>query len=109
MSCALPKKYGKVSPSWLDNARMKDEYVSSFASVLLSFMPIIQACCIGCVVMHGVMAGHVACFGLIVSIIGLLSSGADDAVGHLDLLDDLIGWHLALWLNLYGARGITQK
>ena len=109
VSCVIPKKYGKVSPSWLDNARMKDEYLSSFASVLLSLMPIVHAFCIDCVVVHGVMSDHVECFGLMVSILGLLSSGADDAVGHLDLLDDLIGRHHALWLNLYGARGITPK
>jgi hypothetical protein len=41
LECILPKKYGKVSSAWLNHARVKEETLSSFASIMLSVIPIL--------------------------------------------------------------------
>jgi len=47
------------------------------------------------------MMQHIACFLLLVQILGLLSSGADYAVQHMPLLAKLIVDHHTLYVQLY--------
>ena len=109
--CVLPKKYGKVSGAWLDQARVHDEYLSSFASTLLTLMPIIHAFFYDCIFPHDppIMRMHIHCFSLLVSILGFLSYHSEITDALADELADLIRQHHDLYLQCYGTRGIKPK
>ena len=97
----LPKQYGTVSAAWLDDNRFSDNDFSSFASYQLTLVPIIGAFLEDCVKPHNIMMQHIACFLLLVQILGLLLSGADYAVQHIPLLAMLIVEHHKLYVQLY--------
>ena len=98
----LPKQHGKVSPTWLDEARFEsDSGFASFASYLLTLLPIVGAFLVDNVQPHNVMEEHIECFLLLVNIVGLLTSGADYACKHLPLLAQYIVDHHKLYIKLY--------
>ncbi len=106
----LPKQHGKVSPTWLDDARFEGDSFSSFASYLLTLIPIIGAFLVDNVRPHNVIEDHIECFLLLGMIIGLLSSGADFACQHLTLLAEYIVKHHKLYVRLYpGSKLIKTK
>ena len=105
----LPKKYGRMPAGWLDHARVSEEYVSSFASQLLTIMPVILAFFIDCVAPNGIMAEHIACFALLVDIMGLLSAGLEMTDALCDQLADLIRRHHEMYVRIYGGRGVKPK
>ena len=41
LMCTLPHKYGKVDKTWFDRKRLKDSTIASFASIILSMIPIL--------------------------------------------------------------------
>lgn len=97
----LPKQYGSVSATWLEDARFEGDSFSSFASYLLTLIPIIGAFLIDIVRQHNVIDEHIQCFLLLGQIIGLLTSGAEYACQHLELLADYIVRHHKLYVRLY--------
>ena len=105
----LPHKYGKVSASWLDSARVKEESMSSFASVMLCIVPIIAAFLIDIMGPTRTMPERILCYCLLADILGLLTMGADDAASHLELLSELIQKHHDLFVRLYNKRGCKPK
>ena len=103
LECILPSKYGTVSPSWLAPARFDDKTreIHSFASYLLTLVPIIACFLQDIVLPHGVMQLHIDCWLMLNDIVGLLSSGADYAVQHMGLLAQTIVDHHKLFVGLY--------
>jgi hypothetical protein len=98
----LPKQYGKVSKSWLDDARFESgESFTSFASYLLTLIPIVGAFLVDNVRPHNVIEDHIVCWLWLVQIIGLLTSGAEFACQHLALLAEYIVEHHKLHVRLY--------
>lgn len=99
----LPSKYGKVSPTWLAPGRFDDKgrELHSFASYLLTLLPIIGIFLQDIVQPHGILQDHIECFLKLVSIVGLLSSGAEYAVQHMGLLAETIVDHHRLFVRLY--------
>lgn len=111
LEVVLPKKYGKVSPTWLEKARFskKGGEFHSFASYMLCLLPIIMMFLIDCVKPTGKLLEHIECWQLLVDIVGLLKSGADFAVQHLELLAKLIAEHHELYLRIYPGRAVKPK
>jgi hypothetical protein len=105
----LPKQYGNVSPTWLDDARFEGDSFTSFASYLLTLIPIIGAFLVDNVRAHNVIEDHIECFLLLGMIVGLLSSGADFACQHLTLLAEYIVKHHKLYVRLYPGKYIKTK
>ncbi len=111
LEVVLPKKYGKVSPTWLEKARFskKGGEFHSFASYMLCLLPIVMMFLTDCVKPTGKLLEHIMCWQLLVDIVGLLKSGADFAVHHLELLAKLIAEHHELYLKLYPRRAVKPK
>ena len=101
LEVTLPSKYGKVSPDWTAPARFEGNAFSSFASPMLTLVPIIGAFLVDYVRPRGIVAADIQCWLLLVDIIGLLSCGGTEAVKHMDLLTTLIGQHHRLYRRLY--------
>ena len=102
--CILPKKYGKVSSSWLHPTRLKDDTLSSFASVMLSVVPIVAMFLVDCVQGQPgaeTIEDHIACYLLLTNILGLLCMGAESAMPHVELLATRIVQHHELYASLY--------
>ena len=97
----LPSKYGKVSKEWAAPARFGGKEFSSFASPMLTLVPIIGAWLVDHVRPLGILEAHVRCWLLLVEIIGLLTCGGTQAVEYMDLLVKLIGKHHRLYMRLY--------
>ena len=100
----LPSKYGlRVSPTWLAERRFDNDNKSihSFASYLLTLIPIIAAFLEDMVVPHGVFQEHARCFDLLLTIVLVLSSGAEYGVKHINLLAKSIIEHHKLFVRLY--------
>ena len=72
----LPAKYGTVSPEWTAAARFDGQDFSSFASPMLTLVPIIGAFLVDYVRPRGLMGPHIECWLLLVDILGLLTCGA---------------------------------
>ena len=109
LEVTLAKKYGKVSKTWLDKARFSDGNFNSFASYMLCLIPIVLAFLLDCVQPQDIMHDHIKCYQLLVDIVGLLTSGADYAVQHMDLLATLIKEHHDLYKELYPECAIKPK
>ena len=112
LDCVLPKKYGKVCADWLRDARLKADTVSSFASSLLTVVPIVGMFLVDCVQsVAGAeeLTEHIRCYMLLVNILGLLTMGAEAGVAHLDLLATWIVEHHDLYVTLYGAETCKPK
>lgn len=99
----LPSKYGSVSPNWLAPARFDSDSreFHSFASYLLTLIPIIAAFLEDMVLPHGIMQEHIQCFLHLQTIVLLLSSGAEYALKHINLLAETIVEHHKLFVRLY--------
>lgn len=111
--CILPKKYGKVAKQWLDQARVKEETLSSFSSVMLSLVPILACFFADCVQPHleegHVLLEHIRCFSLLNQILGILTMGADSAMKHLRELQELVLEHHSLFVDLYDKSALKPK
>ena len=107
MECVLPRQYGKVCESWTDAKRWSDFDFSSFASTILSLVPIVCAFLIDYIRPRHIVDRHIECFQLLANIIGLLSSKF--AVQHLDLLEELINRHHELFVELYPPQAVKPK
>ena len=97
----LPKKHGRVEPTWISENRLKDDTLSSFAGILLCLIPILKCFLHEEMGPRGNMPDHILCFGVLAAIVGLLVLGADDAMNHIDELQRLISMHAELFATLY--------
>lgn len=88
--CMLPSKYGKVHLNWLSKNRLKKNSLTSFASTVLTIVPIIhmffERFCTGV----PELAEHLRCFKLLHVILGILTTGPEDAAKYTDTLRRLI-------------------
>ena len=113
MEVTLPSKYGKVSPEWIHSNRLKVDGFASFASTMLHIIPIIHCFLVDCIQPHlsetDVMHEHITCWKFLVDIVGLLSSGAEWAVLHVDRLQELIQGHHQLFVRLYPSTAVKPK
>ncbi len=99
MEWKLPRKYGSVSPDWLNELRLNTKDHSSFssyASTMLILVPIIFAflmdnvysCAAG-----ASLTNQIRCYGLLASIISLLQR-VDTAYDNVQRLISMIDeWH----------------
>ena len=103
-----------MSAAWLDTERFKSEdgdayNFSSFASYLMSIVPTIL-CFLEDIVMPIVKHDTAwSCWELLVDILGILSSGADYGLQHLELLEKWIVEHHKLYLELYDLASVKPK
>ena len=105
----LSKKYGTVSASWLDPKRFGDDSLSSFASVMLTLVPIVSAFLIDFVAPENMIADHIECYRLLADILGLLSAGFEDVLPHLDTLQHLVELHHKLFVLIYPLSAVKPK
>ncbi len=100
MLCQLPAKYGKVSDAWFAPRRLRDTTIASFASIVLSMVPILVLF-IRKFDIREVLPSQVECFEQLHIIIGLFRLGAEGAVRHADQLRARIAHFHALFANVW--------
>ena len=100
-SCTLPKTYGKVQQNWIAGNKIKLDALSSFASTMLSVVPLLVCFLEMHVAPLGILSEHILCLTLLSSILGLLKLGSEKAVPHMDKLARLIRMHANLFVELY--------
>ena len=103
LEVVLPRKYGTVSQTWLAPSRFDDKgrELHSFASYMLTLLPIIGCFLQDMIQPHGILQDHIERFLKLVTVVGLLSSGAEYAVQHMGLLAETIVDHHKLFVRLY--------
>ena len=104
----LPAKYGAASKEWTAKARFKGKDFNSFASPMLTLVPIIGAFLVDHCGHKASMPPHIECWLLLVQILGLLTCGGTQAVEHMEYLVDLIDKHHKLFAELY-PKNIKPK
>jgi len=100
-SFTLPRKHGKVDTAWLAPRRLQDDTLQSMAGALLTITPIILAFMHDHIAPHGMLGDHILCLETLVSIIGILCMGSDNAMKHLEALQEYIILHAQLFVVLY--------
>ena len=97
----LPSKYGKADVNWLKDSRAKNKQsVSSFSSNTLNMLPIIFLFVEKFCKADPVLADVVRCVFLLHMIVGVLSTGPDDAPHHTNTLERLMSEFHALFTNM---------
>ncbi len=100
LMCELPHKYGKVAKEWLAPARLKEQTFTSFASILLTIIPIIEFFLEKFDIAR-VLPREVALFKKLSYIIAILRLGPEDAMKHIQRLKALIEAHHNAFIELY--------
>ena len=98
--CSLPKEHGKTNVDWLEPKRLRNNSLTAFASMTLS----IVGCLSMFLALYGVAALlplEVECFGLLDSILGLLSLGPSGSMAYINTLQHLTSEHHRLFAMLY--------
>jgi|AntRauTorckE5430_2_1112549.scaffolds.fasta_scaffold02022_2 hypothetical protein len=101
----LPHKRGSVSASWLGKSRFKNKtrQLASFAGVMLTLVPLINAFLVDVVAPtpgHGIEQ-HIRCFHHLTMIIGILTLGPEYAMRHMERLSHEMQAHADLFVWLY--------
>lgn len=99
----LPSKHGKVSPEWLKDSLLNNKdhsQFSSFASIMLTLVPLIYAFLMDVVHPSGHLQDDIRCYGLLTSIIALLQR-ADTAPSNVHQFIQLVDEYGALFIRLY--------
>ena len=104
----LPAKYGTVSKEWTATARFSGKEFNSFASPMLTLVPIIGAFLVDHCSHKASMPPHIECWLLLVQILGVLTCGGTQAVEYMEYLVDLIEKHHKLFVELY-PKNIKPK
>ena len=101
LKCILPREYGTVSKQWFSPARLRNNTVASFASIVLSMTPIVY--------MYLQVMGFdtrwpqvFRCFELLHHMLGLFKLGAEGAIAHVDRIEQIIVEHHRLFQELHG-------
>ena len=77
--CSLPSKYGSVREEWLSDNRVKGESLTSFSSIVLSIVPILVLFIDRCCKRDPELADIVRWCDLMHVLLGVLSTGPDEA------------------------------
>ena len=86
----LPSKYGKTHQDWLRDSRLKTHQLTSFASTILSVVPILYLfMCQYCADIDG-LADVFECVQLMHMVLGILSAGPEKPVKYVATLKVLI-------------------
>ncbi len=92
VKCNLPRKHGKVDKSWFAPARLRENTIVSFSSIILSMIPIMHMF-LERFDVSSKLPDLVTCFTQLHHIVGLFRLGAEDAMKHIPALRRLIEKH----------------
>ena len=100
--CSLPKKHGKVSLDWIARQRFshKKRSMASFSGYMLSIIPITYLF-LGHYGVDKLLPEEYSSFQMVYYCIAILSSGASNAMQHIEVLASLIENHHELFVKLY--------
>ena len=90
MECTLPSKYGRAHRDWLRDSRLKLHTLTSFSGIILTLVPILYLYMLSFCQEDPRLAGCFACVSLVHHICGILFTGADKPMEHLETLKRLI-------------------
>ena len=99
MSCTLPNQRGKPCKEWLNDQRMRQDNFASFASTMLSLIPIITMFLEHFPMVAHHLPDHVLCYRKLNDIVWLLR--CDEHGKRLETLRRIIAEHHELWARLY--------
>ena len=106
--CQLPQMHGKFNVEWLRDSRLKSSTLSSFASTMLSIIPLL-ALFLDHYEVKSHCPDHVRCFKMLHSIISLLRLSPSKVPDHTSSLVDMIKAHHELFINIYGEDQLKPK
>ena len=106
--CKLPHMHGKFNVEWLKDTRLKAATLSSFASIMLSLIPLL-ALFLEHYDLRTVCPRHVRSFMLLHSIVSLLRLSSSKVANHTSQLTDLIKEHQDAFLEVYGEDYVKPK
>ena len=90
MECTLPSKYGRAHRDWLRDSRLKLHTLTSFSGIILTLVPILYLYMLPFCQEDPRLASCSACVSLVHHICGILFTGADKPMEHLETLKRLI-------------------
>ena len=101
--CTLPSKYGKTHADWLKDSRIKTRTLTSFSGIVLTIVPILYLFFCEFLADDAVYHEVMELSKILHFICGILSSGAEEPMKHIDALRTLmINLHkLYVHLNFY--------
>ena len=101
LECTLPSKYGKACANWLKDSRLKLHTLTSFAGIILTLVPILflymQSFCGD----DARVSDHFRLVKLLHIVCGILGTGTDVPMKHIDLLEGLFKQLHELYVELY--------
>ena len=106
--CKLPQMHGKFHVEWLRDSRLKSASLSSFASTMLSIIPLL-ALFLEHYSLSSHCPQHARCFMMLHSIISLLRLSPSKVPDHISSLVDMINSHHELFIQIYGADQLKPK
>ena len=106
--CRLPQMHGKVSHEWLKPSRLKGTTISSFASIMLSIVPII-ALFLEHYNVKSMSPAVVECYNLLHTIISLLKLSPSKVPPYAAKLNTLISAHHRSFMTAYGTDYLKPK
>ena len=101
MRFTLPQKFGRVQASWFSDTRNHEDNNSSFASEILTIVPILTCFLVDKVLPTGVLQANIRCFQILDRLISLIAMGPEGAMPYIDELKHLVGRHHTLFAQLY--------
>ena len=110
-SVHLPHRYGKTSADWVSLNRLgkKREALSSFASIMLSLIPILACYLAELIDDEHPLVDHKRCWDLLETIMAVLSLGPELAMPHLPRLSTVIDEWGRLYERLYPGKNAKPK
>ena len=99
MSCVLPAQRDKPNKEWINDNRLEDQSIASFASTMLTIIPIIIMLLDRFPQVAHYLPDHVACYKKLYDILWILRCDAHGK--RIDLLRHLIEEHHKMWARLY--------
>lgn len=101
MQFTLPRRLGKVQKVWFSEHRNSSDSNSSFASEILTMVPILCCFLVDMVLPRGILIANIRCFELLDRILSLLNLGPDGGMPFLEVLKSMIESHHDLFAQLY--------
>ena len=99
MACILPHQRGKPNKEWLNDKRLREHNFASFASTMLTIIPIVTMFLDHFPVVAHHLPDHVKCYRMLNEIVWILR--CDEHGKRTDVLRRIIGEHHELWARLY--------
>ena len=106
--CTLPQMHGKVSKEWVAPRRLKGATLSSFASIMLSVLPIMQL-----MLEHyniaSMLPQEVRCYEMLCSMVSILRLSPSKVPKLVPQLKEVITQHHRLFIDVHGAEHLKPK